>query len=78
MDITARLHESLKLLTEQPLEAADRLEALAGRLLELAAALREQPQMHSPSGMADRVQFTVVGPNGDVKRQTDSNGGLLP
>lgn len=76
MDMTTRLFEALKLLSEHPHEAANRLEALALRLLELAAALRQTN--HSPSGMVDRVQMRVVGPNGDLKRQVDTNGGYPP
>lgn len=48
--------------------AADELEALAGRLHDIATRLRAgqagEPGTRDPGGMTDRVQMQVVGPDG--------------
>lgn len=54
--------------------AADEIDRLAGRLRDLANHLRQgnQDGTRDPGGMSDRVQMQVIGPNGEIKQQVDT------
>ena len=69
--LTGDLQEILQEMAERPLMAAERLEGMAGGLLELASRLRQSAEgTRDPGGMADRVAIRVVGPDGEIKQET--------
>lgn len=67
------LADLLRLIADDPIAAAGRLEGMAAKLTELAAALRagNSPTLDTP-GVGDRVQMNLVGPDGRVRQQVDS------
>lgn len=69
---TLYLANILRLMREDPNEAANRLDIIAQRLMNLAAKLREQNGTRDRGGTNDRVQLAVVGPNGEIKQKTDT------
>lgn len=60
-----------RLLLRDP-TAADEIEALGRRLIELADGLRkgDNNSYSSTDGIGDRVTMEVVGPDGKVKHRT--------
>lgn len=70
-----RLQEVLNLMNQRPLEAAEKLEAMAAKLTELAQSLRQKAagqDFVAPGGMGDRVLMNVIGPDGKLKQSIDS------
>lgn len=69
------LLQALAQLQSDPDGAADRLEKLAAKLLEVAKQLRSRKTLsdfQTPGGMGERVRIDVVGPDGQVKQQVDT------
>ncbi len=65
----------LRQIADDPQAAADRLESMAAKLLALAGRLRSQANQggtRDTGSIADRVQMTVRGPDGEVKFKTDT------
>lgn len=69
-----RLQEVLNLMNQRPLEAAEKLEAMAVKLNELAASLRQKADggFQAPGGMGDRVLMNVFGPDGKIRLRVDT------
>lgn len=63
---------ALKTIQDNPLAAADIIEKAAYKMLELAAHLRKGNGTRDNGAANDRVQMRVVGPNGEIKQQTDT------
>lgn len=71
-----RLQEVLALMNNRPLEAAEKLEAMAAKLTELAQHLRQKAagdDFKAPGGMGDKVLMNVFGPDGKLKKSIDSS-----
>ncbi len=71
------IEATLRQLADDPLAAAASLDALADDLHTRARLIREatQQQAHgfkSQGGMGDRARLAVVGPDGNVRRTTDT------
>ncbi len=72
--LSGQLAALLRQVADNPLAAADRLEATAARLLALARALRAQGGTRDRGGIGDRVQMTVCGPDGTIRKSVDTGG----
>lgn len=68
------LAKMFSLIANRDPAAAGMVRTMAHRLLALADRLeaRAENPMRSPGGMGDRVQMKVVGPDGELKQQTDT------
>ena len=68
------LQSLLRDISDNPLRAAARLDALVVRMREIAAVLRAHGQggNRDPGGMVDRVQVQVKGPDGRVVQSADT------
>ena len=68
----------LRLAATDPAAAADRMEAMAARLMAAARKLRSSAAgrggTRDTGGSTDRVQMEVRGPDGEVKYKTDTEG----
>ncbi len=69
-NVAQRTEEFLKLAKSDPLAAARHLDALADELRDMAERLRSG--MRSKGGVVDWVRLQVVGPDGQVKQETEA------
>jgi hypothetical protein len=71
------LRQIAELVLTDPPAAADRIDAVADRLHEQANALRAsvRPEVpyRVPSGMNDRIKMRVMGPDGKIRQEIDTN-----
>lgn len=72
MNITQELTELSRMIAENPQSAADRIEAMATKLLALARKIRAGQGTRDTPGIGDRVQINVIGPDGTLKQQTET------
>lgn len=74
LETVRAVRDMLEEMAQNPLAAADRLDAMAVDIHGLAERLRQQPASgyRDPGGMADRVRISVVGPDGQTKQETDT------
>jgi hypothetical protein len=72
----SEIQEILTLLLNNPLAAADRMDALADRLHAEAVKIRTRAQSPwaSPGGAMDRATLNVIGPDGRLKQRGLPNG----
>lgn len=78
MNAASIMADFLEAASRGPAAAAEYLEALAGKLLAQAAALRASqppPGTRSEGGTGDRVRMQVVGPDGGVKQTAEAGHG---
>ena len=70
--------EALDMIATNPIGAAERLDKIGDYIKNLATQIREQAaQEHNPwqvsGSMGDRVRIQVLGPDGHVKREADTD-----
>jgi hypothetical protein len=76
-DLANRLGRLGDLMRTSPARAADELDAMAERLRDAARVIRDRAASappRDPGGCSDRVQMTLVGPDGTHRHSTDTNG----
>lgn len=66
------LNRLARLIIEKPGEAANELDRMAERFRQLASQLRSRAACRDDSGIGDRVQIKLIGPDGTVKQVVDT------
>lgn len=72
MNIAQELVALSQTIVESPGAAADKLEAMATKLLSLARKVRSGQGTREANGIGDRVQINVVGPDGTLKQHAET------
>ena len=72
MNLAAELRRVFERIAENPVLAANDLDALAARLSEMAQAIRMAGGNREPGGATDQVKLRVVGPDGTTKQETET------
>lgn len=76
-EVASRIGRLGDLLHTSPARAADELDAMAARLTLAARTIRERfasSPPRDPGGCSDRVQMTVIGPDGKPRYSIDTDG----